>query len=284
MYNPDLMSRTHAPGRHQYLIAREVLEANVVLNLPKLKCHVKAGITGALKNLVGINGNKEYLPHHRKGGSESGGDCYAGGSWLKSQAEHLLDTANRRAPGAVQSALSGASERLVLLAAKFGGDTNLEGNWHGNDTVWRMCLDLQRILHYGRMDGTLGEAPQRRVLTLTDAIVAGEGEGPLAPEPVPAAFVTFAANVAAAEWAHAYLMGLDPARVPLLREAFGAFQHPLAGFPPSAVRACLRTGQVPASELRPFDGRAFRLPAGWRGHCELDLPNDHEPRLETVVA
>ena len=68
MYNPDLMRQTHGRGRHQYLIAREVIEADVVINVPKLKTHRKAGITGALKNLVGINGNKDYLPHHRLGG------------------------------------------------------------------------------------------------------------------------------------------------------------------------------------------------------------------------
>jgi len=36
-----------------------------------LKLHRKAGITCALKNLIGINGNKEYLPHHRLGGSQA---------------------------------------------------------------------------------------------------------------------------------------------------------------------------------------------------------------------
>jgi len=81
MYNPDLLGRTHAPGRHQYLVAREAIEADVVVNLPKLKSHKKTCITGALKNLIGINGNKEYLPHHRKGGQLRGGDCYPGGSW-----------------------------------------------------------------------------------------------------------------------------------------------------------------------------------------------------------
>ena len=55
MYNPDLLKRTHGPGKHQYLIARDVIEADVVINIPKLKTHKKACITGALKNLVGIN-------------------------------------------------------------------------------------------------------------------------------------------------------------------------------------------------------------------------------------
>ena len=67
MYNPDLLKRTHSRGTHQYLVARDVIDADVVINLPKLKTHKKAGLTGALKNMVGINGHKEYLPHHRKG-------------------------------------------------------------------------------------------------------------------------------------------------------------------------------------------------------------------------
>ena len=77
-YDPRLLARTHAPGRHQYLIARDVLDADVIINLPKLKTHKKAGITCALKNLIGINGNKEFLPHHRVGGAGAGGNCYPG--------------------------------------------------------------------------------------------------------------------------------------------------------------------------------------------------------------
>lgn len=74
MYNPDLLARAHASGLHCYLIAREIIDTDIVINMPKLKSHMKAGVTGALKNLVGINGNKEFLPHHRKGGSAQGGE------------------------------------------------------------------------------------------------------------------------------------------------------------------------------------------------------------------
>lgn len=82
-YDPRLMAKTHSPGNHQYLVAREVIEADVVINLPKLKTHKKAGITNALKNLVGINGNKEFLPHHRLGGAADGGDCYPDSDLVK---------------------------------------------------------------------------------------------------------------------------------------------------------------------------------------------------------
>ncbi|MGH9763808.1 MAG: DUF362 domain-containing protein, partial [Blastocatellia bacterium] len=93
-YDPDLLARTHSRGRHEYLVAREVMESSLIVNMPKLKTHRKAGITCALKNLIGINGNKEYLPHHRVGGSLSGGDCYPGNSAIKRALEHTLDRTN----------------------------------------------------------------------------------------------------------------------------------------------------------------------------------------------
>ncbi len=93
-YDPRLMARTHHVGVHQYLVAKAVVEADVIINLPKLKTHRKAGITCALKNLIGINGNKEYLPHHRLGGSQHGGDCYPGNGTLKRALEYLSDRQN----------------------------------------------------------------------------------------------------------------------------------------------------------------------------------------------
>jgi uncharacterized protein (DUF362 family) len=282
MYNPDLLRRTHAAGRHQYLIAREVIEADVVLNLPKLKCHKKAGITGALKNLIGINGNKEYLPHHRKGGGGEGGDCYSGSSWLKRGAEDLLDVANRRGPGAVQTLLGRSAAAALRAAVRLGADDNLEGSWHGNDTIWRTCLDLQRILAYGREDGMLCSRPQRRVLSITDAIVGGEGDGPLAPTPVPSGFVTGAANPAAAEWVNARLMGLDPEKIPLIRNAFERFSLPLTHFAASAIRVRTDSGEHAAADVGP-PVRPFRPSEGWRGHCELS-PHGPSTREQAVVA
>jgi uncharacterized protein (DUF362 family) len=268
MYNPDLLQRTHGPGRHQYLVAREIIEADVVLNLPKLKSHKKAGITGALKNMIGMNGNKEYLPHHRKGGGASGGDCYAGSSWLKSRAEDMLDSANRRA-GTAQAVLMRSAEILAGLAETLGDNNDLEGSWYGNDTVWRTCLDLQRILHYGAADATVRDQRQRRIITITDAMIGGEGEGPLANTPVPSGFLSGGTNVAAVEWCNARLMGFDPARVPVTREAFGPFAQPLATFGPDEIRVNAPAGLHRAAELVPFEGRAFKPSSGWAGHCEL---------------
>ena len=266
MYNPDLMRQTHAPGRHQYLVARDVIEADIVINLPKLKTHKKSCITGALKNLVGINGNKDYLPHHRLGGSQTGGDCYAGGNPFKLASEHLSDAANRR-EGMAAYLLRQAMRGTYGLARLTGADNNMEGSWYGNDTVWRTCLDLNRILLYGRPDGSMSQVPQRRVLTLTDAIVCGEGEGPLAPTPHPLGMLTLATNPVAAEYVHAHLMGFDWRKIPLIREAFSQFKYPLCNFRPEDVEVHFESRRW-CQPWPVWNERPFVPPAGWKGHCE----------------
>ncbi len=284
MYNPDLMARTHGRGRHQYLVAREVMEADVVVSLPKLKSHKKACLTGALKNLIGINGNKEYLPHHRRGGAAHGGDCYQGQSWLKARVEDLMDAANRMPGGGWQSALTHFAELVAGCSRKLGADDNLEGSWYGNDTIWRTCLDLQRILRYGLSDGSLAATPQRTVLTITDAIVGGEREGPLANTPVPSRFVSGALHPPAADWIHARLMGYDPDRIPLVRHAFDSFPYPVVDFRSSQVRMIFQGRAYAAHQVFPFEARAFQPPKGWLGHCELEGVDDPTLREPTLVA
>ena len=61
------------------------------------------------------------------------------------------------------------------------GDTQKvvrSGNWHGNDTCWRMVLDLNKsFFHFN------GAAEPRskplRYLVDVDGIVEGEGNGPM---------------------------------------------------------------------------------------------------------
>jgi uncharacterized protein (DUF362 family) len=261
MYDPDALAAAHAPGVHRYLVAREVIEADVVINVSKLKTHRKAGLTGALKNAVGINGLKDYLPHHRKGGTAQGGDCYPGAGRLKAAAEVFLDAGNRSNRRWMTALCGGAAAVSAKLDRLAGGDGDVEGSWYGNDTVWRMVLDLNRILRYGRLDGTLSSEPARRTLAITDAIVAGDGEGPLFPSPVPLGALTLAADAAAADWVHALMMGFDPEKIPLVRNAVKD---------PREIRIVLNGTKAPAAELPPRGWPRFRPPSGWRHHCELE--------------
>lgn len=264
-YDPRLMARTHARGRHQYLIAKEVLDADVVINLPKLKTHKKAGVTAALKNLIGINGNKEYLPHHRVGGAAAGGDCYPNDSYVKRALETIADRRNQthsRLGGIMYSGLTFTLSRLL----RAGGDRlGYEGSWSGNDTIWRTCLDLNRILLYGRWDGRMSETPQRRVLHVVDALVAGQGDGPLAPKPLPLNMLLGGDNAAAVDWVAAHLLGYDAARIPLAREAFGAFRWPIAAFTPEQVRLAGDGGSAQVTALADRTiASGIEHPIGWR--------------------
>jgi uncharacterized protein (DUF362 family) len=264
-YDPRLMAKTHAPGRHQYLIARDVLEADVIINLPKLKTHKKAGVTCALKNLIGINGNKEYLPHHRIGGSETGGDCYPGGSLVKRAQEYALDRQNKAASHRAGKMWQELAVNLERVSMRAGDHLGVEGSWSGNDTIWRTGLDLNRILLYGRTDATLADMPQRRVLHIVDAVVAGQGDGPLRPDPLPMGLVLMGSNAAAADWVGACLLGYDPARIGIVKEAFGDFRWPIASFSSSDVALLGDLGQGNANDLFQSTERLdVQYPAGWR--------------------
>ncbi|HEV7891008.1 MAG TPA: DUF362 domain-containing protein [Pyrinomonadaceae bacterium] len=265
-YDPRLLARTHARGRHQYLVAREVLDADVVINLPKLKTHMKAGVTCALKNLIGINGNKEYLPHHRVGGSVRGGDCYPGGSQIKRALEYVFDRQNTAPSPALSRAWAGAATQLYRVLHRTGGDRlGVEGSWSGNDTIWRTCLDLNRILLYGRTDATMAETPQRRVVHVVDAVVAGQGNGPLAPQPLALGLLLAGECAAAVDYVGARLLGYEPERVPVVRHALEDFRWPLARFGAEEVRLAGELGEggveqvLGARELLPVV-----YPLGWR--------------------
>jgi len=265
-YDPKKLAETHYPGTHQFLLCREAFEADVVLSLPKLKLHRKAGLTGALKNLVGLNGSKEFLPHHKLGGTESGGDCYPGRSALRRFGELLYDHANRRI-GRPSFRLWNHMAAIVSRLTTDEAHGHLEGSWHGNDTCWRMVLDLNRILLYGRPDGTLADAPQRKLCSLTDAIVCGEGEGPLHPEPLNVGAVTFSESTPAADAIHAALLRLDYRRLALVREAFGRYRWPLTD--PEAPPVAVMDGrEFSADAVAEELGVAARPPAGWAGHVE----------------
>ncbi len=264
-YDPRLLARTHARGRHQYLVAREIIEADVIINLPKLKTHMKTGITCALKNLIGINGNKEYLPHHRIGGAELGGDCYPGASPVKRVLEYVYDQQNTTTSPSRAKLLSRLAVNIDRVARRMGDRVGVEGAWSGNDTIWRTGLDLNRILLYGRPDASFGEEPQRRVIHLVDAVVAGQGNGPLAPQPLPLKLTLAGQNAAAVDWVGAQLLGYDAQRIAICREAFGQFRWPLTRFTHRDVTLVGDLGEGIADEL--LQERACSVsvsyPPGW---------------------
>ncbi|MEA3462161.1 MAG: DUF362 domain-containing protein [Bacteroidota bacterium] len=214
-YDPDRMATAHAPGVHKYCIAKDYFDADVVISLPKLKTHQKTGITGALKNLVGINGDKDFLPHHRIGGTKMGGDCYPGRSFLRYRAELLLDAANRR-QGKKSFWLWQKFSALLWRSSLPGPEHQVAAGWYGNDTTWRMVMDLNRIAQYCDASGNMSDTPQRQLFSLCDGIIGGQGDGPLEPDPLPLGIVSFTNNSLLNDRVIAKLMGFPLDKMPLL--------------------------------------------------------------------
>jgi uncharacterized protein (DUF362 family) len=132
-----------------------------------------------------------------------------------------------------------------------------------------MALDLARIVRYADRHGRMHEKPQRTHLSLIDGIVAGEGDGPLSPEPVVAGTLVFGDEVALADRVACRLMGFPPDRVHLVSEAFRPhLKYPVARREEGTTLVRANGDEVPESKLEPVLGRPFRPPSGWRGHLE----------------
>jgi hypothetical protein len=165
----------------------------------------------------------------------------------------------------------GVGRQFQRVSRLTGDQLGTEGSWSGNDTIWRTCLDLNRILLYGRLDATMAERPQRQVLHVVDGVVAGQGDGPLAPQPLRLGLILAGQNAAAVDRVGAHLLGYDPERVPLVREAFGNFPWPITAFAPGEV--VLLGDWRPGSADQVFREREILRPVihplGWRDSALL---------------
>lgn len=271
-YNPAELARHHVVGRHEYFVSQELLDADVVVNLPKAKTHRKAGLTGALKNMVGVNVRKEYLPHHTVGSAQDGFDEYERKCALRRASAFFLDARN-----AAMARGSGAQGLLGALSAFFGkagrlvsGDATSEGSWWGNDTIWRTVLDLNKIIFYADSDGFMRDKLQRRMVVVCDMVTIGQGEGPLLPEPGQWKMLSFCDEPAAHDCAMARLMGSDASLIPTICKALaygGRYSWGQEGAVSVACHSNVSTFN--GVRLDSLEGGSFAKPAnGWTGHFE----------------
>ncbi len=248
-YDSSFTQQHQAHGRHEYLLSRSAMDADLFVNLPKLKTHKKVGLTVSLKNLVGINGDKNYLPHFCLGTPDEGGDEFPT-SDVKAKVQSQLITAFKAAARKSGRAVQWWGPVAKRIGSRIFGDTNevvRSGNWYGNDTAWRMVLDLNRAL-FG-FDG-LGRPRQKplRYLSIVDGIVAGEGNGPMEADAKPCGVLLAGTNPFAVDLVAARLMGFDWRKLPMIREGITADQV----------------------EVVPELGEVFRFKPhfGWKGHIE----------------
>lgn len=265
----------HTGGRHEYRLAKTVASANVFINLPKVKTHKKVGVTLCLKNLVGINAGRNWLPHHTDGDPTNGGDQFPAKS-LRNVSERWgirqLQQLSLQYPRAVAPVF----RTLKSVATPFFGHTHhtvRSGNWHGNDTCWRMVHDINRALLY--TDGVAFPTTEpKRFFSIVDGVIGGDGDGPAAPDPVSSAFVLGGFNPVSVDCAVTRLMGFDPLKLAMLREAFAPSQLPLAPFAYDQIRLSSNhprwTG--PVVSLDSEAGLHFAAHFGWVGQIEWTGP------------
>jgi len=272
-YDRQELIRHHVNGVHEYLISKTVLQADCVISIPKLKTHKKVGLTANMKNLVGINGNKNWLPHHREGTPAEGGDQFGDSSLVRRAERATVASFKRWFPmlGPLRPLVAGP---VKAVGKQIFGDTNTgtirSGNWFGNDTTWRMVMDLNRVLLYADAEGALHERPVRRFLSMVDGIIGGEGNGPLDPRPKPTGLILAGTNPVAVDLTCARLMGFDYRRVPALYRALESHPLPLVNFAFSDVVGRSNDARFdrPLADLRgPLLGFAPHF--GWKGHIEV---------------
>ncbi len=274
-YDSDEVNSHHNGHKNEYLITGAAIKCDVYFNIAKLKTHKKAGVTINLKNLVGVNGDKNWLPHHTEGDPTSGGDQFPEikiSQKAENSSVHLLKKLALGIPF--------IGPKIMQLARPIGkkifGDTEniiRSGNWYGNDTVWRMCLDLNKLVLYGHNNGTLKEdtlANRKRYLCLVDGFIAGEGRGPMNPDPFDASLCIFGTNPVAVDAVGATLMGFDINKIPIIPNAFKVKHYKLVGFCKDEI---LCQSNVPDWSKKIFDIEkesvySFKPHFGWTGHIE----------------
>jgi uncharacterized protein (DUF362 family) len=264
-YPGRTVSQHHNAVRNEYLIPNTILLSDFFINVPKLKTHRKAGISCAMKNLVGINGDKSWIAHHTAGRRSRGGDEYAsfrpreylvwhGWEFLKSHAATRWMT-----PLIKRLYYRCVTRGRTIEEMTLRGDieSQMEGSWYGNDTLWRCIADLNQVILCADTAGHIQPSPQRRYLAVVDAVIAGEGEGPLQNTPKSCGVILAGLNPLSVDATAASLMGFDTTRIPSI----------------TRTREMQHFAYVPSGCLEPqVKGERFADPfkpnQTWKGHVE----------------
>ena len=275
-YSSAVTRSNHRPGSHRYFVSQSVLDADLFINLPKWKSHQKSGITAALKNLVGINGDKAYLPHFRKGAPKWGGDEFRDENrWLYLAQTRLRERFQKKSAFAYRVLKPG----WELLKRLRGIETRLDhpeaapksfyiagGAWPGNETIWRMIYDLNLIIQGADAQGRLQFTPQRGYFCIVDGLISGEGNGPLQPLPRDTDWLACGDDPFELDAALSWFMGFAPEKLPLIarRGLFAGVDWGRFHLREYSVRL---DGQV----VKPVESAInfhFAPPPGWRNHIE----------------
>lgn len=276
-YDAGEVNSHHDGHKNEYLITGSAIKCDVYFNLPKLKTHKKAGVTINLKNLVGVNGDKNWLPHHTEGDPSTGGDQFP-----RMTLAHSTENSSVKLLKKAALAIPGIGPKLMKAVRPIGkklfGDTEevvRSGNWYGNDTVWRMCLDLNKLVLYGNPDGSLRlDIPEnrKRYYCLVDGVIGGEGRGPMNPDPHNSGLLLFGTNPVVTDTVGAMLMGFDTAKIPIIKNAFTVKHFKLTHTQHDDILIVSNVNRwnKKITEFHVDETMRYQPHFGWVGHIEAE--------------
>lgn len=265
-YDHSRTEKLQSDQNHKYIINNDILTSDVIISIPKLKTHEKVGITVGLKGFVGIVGHKDCLAHHRFGPPSIGGDEYPE-STIRIIFSQFHDIVNKYNNIPIVSATIQIIDKLVRRLVRNLFKKVNAGAWHGNDTAWRMTLDLSRIVHYADIEGNMQKTIQRKNIVLVDGIVGGEGEGPLSSKPVDSGVLIFSNNVAMGDIVACNIMGYDYKKIPLLLNSIGNIGL-VSEKNIEDGKVVFNGEKITVKEIKNYFNHKYLTPRGWSDHLK----------------
>lgn len=234
-YNRNKTIKHHLNNHHIYNVSKTFLNADTIISVPKLKVHSKVGVTLNIKGMVGTQGDKNYIPHHKIGPASLGGDEYPDLGFIQNSLNmyrswlicNILSKENKICDyvykplniiHTISQSVYDKFEKIRFGDNYIGNITG--GSWYGNDTTWRTALDLTHTILYSDKNGKLCDTPQRNFFSIIDGIIGGERDGPLSPTCKYCGVIIAGFNPLFVDTAAARLMGFDPSKIRMLHEGW----------------------------------------------------------------
>ena len=261
----------HTEKHNIYKISSAVLSADFIINIPKPKSHRIAGYTAALKNMIGANARKEYLPHHRKGAKGVNSDEYVGThrllKWINSTSKDFMNHYVKTGNEAMVRFFDDIGRKTGRMLNKAEPRRFTSGTWYGNDTIWRTILDVNHAVMYADKDGVMRETLQRGIIHIGDMVVCGDHEGPLNPSYKKVGGILFSENAVDFDRTVVRLMGFDRDKLKVLTNAV---KDDMINGGGSTGHLQLKSNDArydkDIDDIREEDIFMFRPTKGWEGH------------------
>ena len=256
-FDASVTNYNHFGETHRYGFAQSILDADLIINICKLKSHRMAGVTLSLKNIVGANISKDYLPHYRPGGPAEGGDEFSTNSYYKNLVRNVREFFNRKARAflsPVHRVMKSFAHFIERRKGELGWDTVYYGAWYGNNTLWRTIADINTVLYYADNEGRLHDSRQRRQVCIADGIVGMEGNGPTKGTDIHAGVLAYGDDPVEFDAKLTYLMGFDPDKLKHIAHWKEKGPHHIGLFPENVKQ-----------EMEPCPNLGFLEPSGWKG-------------------